>query len=252
MRIILFYVNSVAVDFLNCYKVRRSLHQFLFGRRKEFLGIVQVAKLDIRGFEWESLLRNRSGVRYVISTLCGDPCSFPETLVTVLFWIGYFNSSLNPLIYAYFNRDFREAFKNTLQCVFPCCQSCCPKESDTTAMISCWLVDLFKTNTHIHLNNKRVVNATTHIVQYGINHHAYGNILDNQPFPNLIYLPKIAFDDKLNCFNLWTEKLKFNRSIIDSLIKTFKGHHSITPIIYNDSLHEYSMNLHFFTKIHLI
>ncbi|KAL4148401.1 hypothetical protein QTP88_002654 [Uroleucon formosanum] len=76
------------------------------------------------------------GVRnsYVISTLCGDPCSFPETLVTVLFWIGYFNSSLNPLIYAYFNRDFREAFKNTLQCVFPCCQSCCPKESDSTAM----------------------------------------------------------------------------------------------------------------------
>lgn len=71
---------------------------------------------------------------YVISTLCGDPCSFPETLVTVLFWIGYFNSSLNPLIYAYFNRDFREAFKNTLQCVFPCCQSCCPKESDSTAM----------------------------------------------------------------------------------------------------------------------
>ncbi|VVC45664.1 G protein-coupled receptor, rhodopsin-like [Cinara cedri] len=72
--------------------------------------------------------------RYVISTLCGDPCSFPEALVTVLFWIGYFNSSLNPLIYAYFNRDFREAFKNTLQCVFPCCQSCCPKESDSTAM----------------------------------------------------------------------------------------------------------------------
>ncbi|XP_050437099.1 octopamine receptor beta-3R-like isoform X1 [Adelges cooleyi] len=71
---------------------------------------------------------------YVISTLCGEPCTFPETLVTVLFWIGYFNSSLNPLIYAYFNRDFREAFKNTLQCVFPCCQSCCPKESDSTAM----------------------------------------------------------------------------------------------------------------------
>ncbi|XP_025423460.1 octopamine receptor beta-3R-like [Sipha flava] len=71
---------------------------------------------------------------YVIATLCGDPCSFPETLVTVLFWIGYFNSSLNPLIYAYFNRDFREAFKNTLQCVFPCCQSYCPKESDSTAM----------------------------------------------------------------------------------------------------------------------
>lgn len=39
-------------------------------------------------------------------------------MVAVLFWIGYFNSTLNPLIYAYFNRDFREAFKNTLECLF--------------------------------------------------------------------------------------------------------------------------------------
>lgn len=30
----------------------------------------------------------------------------------------YFNSTLNPLIYAYFNRDFREAFKSTLNCLF--------------------------------------------------------------------------------------------------------------------------------------
>ncbi|KDR19123.1 Octopamine receptor beta-3R, partial [Zootermopsis nevadensis] len=37
-----------------------------------------------------------------------------DVVVAVLFWIGYFNSALNPLIYAYFNRDFREAFKNTL------------------------------------------------------------------------------------------------------------------------------------------
>ncbi|VEN37188.1 unnamed protein product, partial [Callosobruchus maculatus] len=42
--------------------------------------------------------------------------------VAVVFWIGYFNSTLNPIIYAYFNRDFREAFKNTLQCAF--CSLC--------------------------------------------------------------------------------------------------------------------------------
>ncbi|EEB19076.1 beta adrenergic receptor, putative [Pediculus humanus corporis] len=57
---------------------------------------------------------------YVITTLCGDTCYCPEVVVAVLFWIGYFNSALNPLIYAYFNRDFREAFKNTLECVLPC------------------------------------------------------------------------------------------------------------------------------------
>lgn len=58
--------------------------------------------------------------RYVITSLCGDACPCPDVLVAVLFWIGYFNSTLNPLIYAYFNRDFREAFKNTLECVFLC------------------------------------------------------------------------------------------------------------------------------------
>ncbi|XP_002072656.2 octopamine receptor beta-3R isoform X1 [Drosophila willistoni] len=57
---------------------------------------------------------------YVITSLCGSACPCPDVLVVVLFWIGYFNSTLNPLIYAYFNRDFREAFRNTLECVLPC------------------------------------------------------------------------------------------------------------------------------------
>uniref|UniRef100_A0A6P7F675 Octopamine receptor beta-3R-like n=1 Tax=Diabrotica virgifera virgifera TaxID=50390 RepID=A0A6P7F675_DIAVI len=61
---------------------------------------------------------------YVITNLCGDACSTPDWLVGLLFWVGYFNSALNPLIYAYFNRDFREAFMDTLLCVMPCCFSC--------------------------------------------------------------------------------------------------------------------------------
>ncbi|XP_031618268.1 octopamine receptor beta-3R-like isoform X2 [Contarinia nasturtii] len=59
---------------------------------------------------------------YVTTSLCGDDCPCSDLLVTILFWIGYFNSMLNPLIYAYFNRDFRDAFRNTLECVFlNCC-----------------------------------------------------------------------------------------------------------------------------------
>lgn len=65
---------------------------------------------------------------YVSTTLCGDPCPCPDIVVALVFWIGYFNSTLNPLIYAYFNRDFREAFKNTLQCVF--CSLCRRPPSD--------------------------------------------------------------------------------------------------------------------------
>ncbi|KAH3856019.1 octopamine receptor beta-2R-like [Dreissena polymorpha] len=53
---------------------------------------------------------------YLITTLCGDKCPFPVFLVPTLFWLGYFNSCLNPIIYAYFNRDFRSAFKKLLNC----------------------------------------------------------------------------------------------------------------------------------------
>ncbi|XP_017491105.1 PREDICTED: octopamine receptor beta-1R-like, partial [Rhagoletis zephyria] len=51
---------------------------------------------------------------YLASTLCSS-CTTPRIVVGLLFWIGYFNSALNPIIYAYFNRDFRGAFKETLK-----------------------------------------------------------------------------------------------------------------------------------------
>lgn len=53
--------------------------------------------------------------RYNISSLCGDACQTPRYIVTTVFWIGYFNSALNPVIYAYFNREFRYAFQRTLK-----------------------------------------------------------------------------------------------------------------------------------------
>jgi len=60
---------------------------------------------------------------YVTITLCGEACHCPDIIVSILFWIGYFNSMLNPAIYAYFNRDFREAFRRTLICLCYCGQS---------------------------------------------------------------------------------------------------------------------------------
>ncbi|XP_063237804.1 octopamine receptor beta-2R-like [Bacillus rossius redtenbacheri] len=69
---------------------------------------------------------------YVITSLCDDSCYNPDSVVALMFWIGYLNSTLNPLIYAYFNRDFREAFKNTLQCAF--CSLCRRPPSDLDAL----------------------------------------------------------------------------------------------------------------------
>lgn len=54
---------------------------------------------------------------YLTATLCGDACpELPDWGVTVLFWVGYTNSALNPIIYPCFNRDFRDAFRRLLSC----------------------------------------------------------------------------------------------------------------------------------------
>ncbi|CAI2729333.1 unnamed protein product [Schistosoma spindalis] len=46
---------------------------------------------------------------YTITNLCKQ-CQYPNELQEILYWIGYFNSSINPIIYAYYNRTFRQAF----------------------------------------------------------------------------------------------------------------------------------------------
>lgn len=69
---------------------------------------------------------------YVSVSVCGEACYCPDEVVALLFWIGYFNSTLNPLIYAYFNRDFREAFRSTLRSVF--CDSCRRGSGDLEAL----------------------------------------------------------------------------------------------------------------------
>lgn len=74
---------------------------------------------------------------YVSISMC-DECYCPDIIVEILFWIGYFNSSLNPIIYAYFNREFREAFKETIQGVFCRCMSFAwQKDRSTTIHFNC-------------------------------------------------------------------------------------------------------------------
>uniref|UniRef100_A0A3P9PQW5 Adrenoceptor alpha 1B n=1 Tax=Poecilia reticulata TaxID=8081 RepID=A0A3P9PQW5_POERE len=40
----------------------------------------------------------------------------PETLFKVIFWLGYFNSCLNPIIYPCYSREFKQAFIRILHC----------------------------------------------------------------------------------------------------------------------------------------
>jgi len=43
-------------------------------------------------------------------------CTFHPILIGIITWLGYLNSALNPIIYTFFNRDFRTAFEKILCC----------------------------------------------------------------------------------------------------------------------------------------
>lgn len=54
---------------------------------------------------------------YLITAFCED--CFSELAFSIIFWMGYCNSAINPFIYAMFSREFRGAFKKIL-CKFLC------------------------------------------------------------------------------------------------------------------------------------
>ncbi|KAK2188175.1 hypothetical protein NP493_142g03003 [Ridgeia piscesae] len=44
-----------------------------------------------------------------------DPARVPEVIYTITFWLTYFNSTVNPFLYAYSNKDFQNAFKRVIK-----------------------------------------------------------------------------------------------------------------------------------------
>uniref|UniRef100_A0A3B5L8L9 G-protein coupled receptors family 1 profile domain-containing protein n=1 Tax=Xiphophorus couchianus TaxID=32473 RepID=A0A3B5L8L9_9TELE len=54
----------------------------------------------------------------LVMPFCRESCYMPGWLEAVINWLGYSNSLLNPIIYAYFNKDFQSAFKKIIKCHF--------------------------------------------------------------------------------------------------------------------------------------
>uniref|UniRef100_A0A8C5SIP8 G-protein coupled receptors family 1 profile domain-containing protein n=1 Tax=Laticauda laticaudata TaxID=8630 RepID=A0A8C5SIP8_LATLA len=52
----------------------------------------------------------------LVLPFCEVGCSMPAWLGAVINWLGYSNSLLNPVIYAYFNKDFQSAFQKIVRC----------------------------------------------------------------------------------------------------------------------------------------
>jgi len=51
----------------------------------------------------------------LVQPFCADcMAGYPDTLASVIVWLGYVNSLLNPVIYTIFNPDFRSAFRKIL------------------------------------------------------------------------------------------------------------------------------------------
>ncbi|XP_069765963.1 dopamine receptor D4 related sequence [Narcine bancroftii] len=56
-------------------------------------------------------------VVHVLKVLC-DACTIGSNLISVVTWLGYVNSAVNPIIYTIFNIEFRKVFHKLL-----CCQT---------------------------------------------------------------------------------------------------------------------------------
>ncbi|KAL4232299.1 hypothetical protein ACF0H5_009870 [Mactra antiquata] len=53
----------------------------------------------------------------IIRAFCID-CDTPKIVITLVSWLGYFNSACNPFIYTFFNKDFRKALKRIFTCKY--------------------------------------------------------------------------------------------------------------------------------------
>jgi len=62
----------------------------------------------------------------LVGALCGPGC-VPPLVFAVFTWLGYVNSTMNPIIYSIFNREFRDAFRRVLADArrrVSCCPCC--------------------------------------------------------------------------------------------------------------------------------
>lgn len=83
---------------------------------------------------------------YLVRAFC--PNHIHPTVFSVLFWLGYCNSAINPCIYALFSKDFRFAFKRIICCKCSCIQrvNTLRRGSDGSQLAMRSVLQFYKTN----------------------------------------------------------------------------------------------------------
>ncbi|KAH0952861.1 hypothetical protein HN011_004293 [Eciton burchellii] len=92
------------------------------------------------------------------------PNSIHPTVFSVLFWLGYFNSAINPCIYALFSKDFRFAFTRII-----CCKCSCMQRANTLRRGS--------DGSQLAMRNERSLSYSIRVAQQGT------SIDDSDPDP---------------------------------------------------------------------
>lgn len=103
--------SSKSMEFFSSRRKRRSIvnrKRVSAAREKRFTFVLAVV-MGVFVVCWFPFFFS-----YSLYGICRDPCKIPDTLFKFFFWIGYCNSSLNPVIYTIFNQDFRRAFQKIL------------------------------------------------------------------------------------------------------------------------------------------
>ncbi|KAG5307294.1 GPR9 protein, partial [Acromyrmex charruanus] len=101
---------------------------------------------------------------YLVRAFC--PNHIHPTVFSVLFWLGYCNSAINPCIYALFSRDFRFAFKRII-----CCKCSCIQRANTLRRGS--------DGSQLAMRNERSPSYSIRTTQHGT------SIDDSDPDPSL-------------------------------------------------------------------
>lgn len=103
---------------------------------------------------------------FILFTVLGlkehpEPSSVPE--YSIVLWLGYANSALNPILYGALNKDFRSAYMRLLRCRCPSYSGCSCRplpdlpagkaaEKNVNAFEPCWLVmSFFQTNKNVEV-----------------------------------------------------------------------------------------------------